>query len=132
LPISWKRWNRFECAVDEVVCTPDDGWKYHPKHVEQFSDINKLCNFASCWIYTYIGILLGVYLILHISRIRIKEIRDAAKKQSCAVEETQKRASNIDKVKGRKAVKKRQRDRVKKTARTFQSTHLWNLMRVSL
>ena len=32
----------------------DDGWKYHPKHVEQFPDINKLCNFASCWIYVEI------------------------------------------------------------------------------
>jgi hypothetical protein len=29
----------------------DDGWWYHPKHVEQFSDINKLCNVAYCWIY---------------------------------------------------------------------------------
>jgi hypothetical protein len=38
-------------AVDEVVCAPDDGWKYHPNHVEQFSNINKLCNVASCWIY---------------------------------------------------------------------------------
>jgi hypothetical protein len=35
---------------------PDDRWKYHPKHVEQFPDINKLCNFASCWIY------IGIYL----------------------------------------------------------------------
>jgi len=25
-------------AVDTVVCTPDDGWRYHPKHVEQFPD----------------------------------------------------------------------------------------------
>jgi hypothetical protein len=25
-----------------VVCAPDDGWKYHPKHIEQFPDINKL------------------------------------------------------------------------------------------
>jgi len=38
--------------------------------VEQFPDINKLCNVASCWI--YIGILLGVHYILHISRIRVK------------------------------------------------------------
>jgi hypothetical protein len=56
LPLSWKSWNRFECAVDTVVCVPDDGWKYHPKHVEQFPDVNKLCNVASCWIYTYIEI----------------------------------------------------------------------------
>ena len=60
-------------AVDTVVCAPDDGWKYHPKHVEQFPDINKLCNVASCWIYEYIGILLGAYPILHISRIRVNK-----------------------------------------------------------
>jgi hypothetical protein len=52
------------------LCTPDDGWKYHPKHVEQFLDINKLCNVASCWI--YIGKLLGAHPILHISRVRVK------------------------------------------------------------
>jgi hypothetical protein len=57
-------------AVDTVICAPDDGWKYHPKHVEQFPDINGLCNVASCWI--YIGILLGAHPILHISRIRVK------------------------------------------------------------
>ena len=28
------------------------GWYLHPKHVEQFPDINKLCNVASCWIYS--------------------------------------------------------------------------------
>ena len=25
-------------AVDTVVCAPDDVWRYHPKHVEQFPD----------------------------------------------------------------------------------------------
>jgi len=39
-------------AVNTVVCAPDDGRRYHPKHVEPFPDINKLCNVASCWIYT--------------------------------------------------------------------------------
>jgi hypothetical protein len=43
---------------------------YHPKHIEQFPDINKQCNIASCWI--YIGILLGFFPILYISRIRVK------------------------------------------------------------
>jgi len=38
-------------AVDRVVCAPDDRWWYHPKHVEQFPDKNKLCNVASCCIY---------------------------------------------------------------------------------
>jgi hypothetical protein len=59
-------------AVDRVVCVPDDGWKYHQKHVEQFPDVNKLCNVAYCWI--YIGILLGAHYILHISRIRVKTV----------------------------------------------------------
>jgi hypothetical protein len=58
-------------AIDTVVCAPEDGWKYHPKHIEQFPDINKLCDVASCWI--YIGILLGVRHILHISRIRVND-----------------------------------------------------------
>jgi hypothetical protein len=49
---------RLPDAVDTVVCAPDDGWKYYPKHVEQFPDINELCNVASCWIYTYIRIYL--------------------------------------------------------------------------
>jgi hypothetical protein len=59
-----------------VECAPDDGWKYHPKHVEQFSDVNQLCNFASCWI--HIEILLGVHPILHISKIRVNVLVDVA------------------------------------------------------
>ena len=47
LPLSWKSWNRFECAVVGVR------------------------NVASCWIYEYNGILLGAHPILHISRIRV-------------------------------------------------------------
>ena len=44
-------------ALNTVICAPDDGWRYHPKHVEQFPDINKLCKVASCWI--YIGTCFG-------------------------------------------------------------------------
>jgi hypothetical protein len=55
-----------------VACTPYDRWKYHPKHEEQFPDINKLCNVASCWI--HIGILLEARPILHISRITVKQM----------------------------------------------------------
>ena len=32
-------------TVDTVVWAPDDGWRYHPKHVEQFAGINT-------WLYT--------------------------------------------------------------------------------
>ena len=54
LPLSWRSWNcvtvwKIPDAVDTVVCAPDDGWKYHPKHVEQFPYINKLCKVASFW-----------------------------------------------------------------------------------
>ena len=38
-------------AVDTVMCAPDEGLTYHPKHVEQFPDINKLCNVVSCLIF---------------------------------------------------------------------------------
>ena len=56
LSLSWRSWNcravwQVPDAVDTVVCAPDDGWTYQPKHVERFSEINKLCNVASCWIY---------------------------------------------------------------------------------
>jgi hypothetical protein len=43
-------------TAHSVVYASDDGWKYHPKHVEQFPDTNKLCNVVSCWIY------IGIYL----------------------------------------------------------------------
>ena len=36
-------------TVDTVIWAPDDGWRYHPKHVEQFADINKLYIVASFW-----------------------------------------------------------------------------------
>jgi hypothetical protein len=118
LPLSWKSWNWFECAVggvrwnwfecavggvrhpqhtrtgsntsmiaadssngvtlpdavDTALCAPDDGWKYQPKHVQQFPYVNKLCNVVSCWIYEYTGILLGVHYSLHISRIRVNKV----------------------------------------------------------
>jgi hypothetical protein len=56
-----------------IALSSDGGWKYHPKYVEQFPDVNKLCNFASCWI--YIGTILGAHTILHISRIRVKDTK---------------------------------------------------------
>ena len=84
-------------AVDTVVCALYDGWRYHPKHVQQFPDINKLCNVASCWIYIgkelisvieeagfnplktelnpicYLLALLAHHF-LHVSRIRVKSL----------------------------------------------------------
>ena len=36
-------------AVVTVICVPDDGWRYHPKHAEQFTEINRLYIVASCW-----------------------------------------------------------------------------------
>jgi hypothetical protein len=59
LNVLWVVW-QIPDAVDTVVCAPDGGWKNHPKYVEQFPNVNKLCNAASCWIYIYIYI--GIYL----------------------------------------------------------------------
>ena len=36
-------------TVDTVIWAPDGGWRYHPKHAEQFAYINKLYIVASCW-----------------------------------------------------------------------------------
>jgi hypothetical protein len=72
-------------AIDTVVCAPDDGWNYHPKHVEQFPDINKLCNVSSCWMYEYIGILLGARPILHISGIKVKKLPASMKRAAVSL-----------------------------------------------
>jgi hypothetical protein len=32
---------------DTVTWAPDDGWRYHPKHIERFTDINKMYIVAS-------------------------------------------------------------------------------------
>jgi hypothetical protein len=41
LPLKWQTavtvW-QIPHAVDTVVCPADDGWWYHPKHIEQFPD----------------------------------------------------------------------------------------------
>ena len=42
------------------MCAPDVGWRYHPKNVEEFTKINKLCNVATCWIYIGIDSLVSV------------------------------------------------------------------------
>jgi hypothetical protein len=36
-------------TADTVISAPDDEWSYHSKHVEQFTNINKLHIVASCW-----------------------------------------------------------------------------------
>jgi hypothetical protein len=52
-------------AVDTVVRAPDDGWGYHPKRVEQFPEINKLCYVASCWIH------IGIWMDSRISSLHV-------------------------------------------------------------
>ena len=36
-------------TADKMLCASDDGWRYHTKHVEQSTDINKLYIVTSCW-----------------------------------------------------------------------------------
>jgi hypothetical protein len=47
---------KIPAAVETVVYAPDDGWNYHPKHLENFPDINKRCDVASYWIYLPINV----------------------------------------------------------------------------
>jgi len=45
----------FVRPIPDAVCavlSSDDGWKAHLKHVEHLTEINKLCNVASCWLYS--------------------------------------------------------------------------------
>jgi hypothetical protein len=42
-------------AMDTVTWAPDDEWRYHMKHAEQFTDINKLYIVASRWM------IIGIY-----------------------------------------------------------------------
>jgi hypothetical protein len=37
--------------------------------------MNKLCDVAFCWVYEYIGILLGARPILHISRLKVNVLK---------------------------------------------------------
>ena len=50
-------------AVDTVTWASGDGWRYHPKHVERFTDINKPYIVASCWT------IIGKYATLSIAII---------------------------------------------------------------
>ena len=54
-------------TVDTVTWAPDDGWRYHPKHVERFIDINKLYIVESCW--TIIGMYFKMYGNLYVKKI---------------------------------------------------------------
>ena len=56
LPLLWKRWNHAVKVWQSTRCciysfrAPDDGRRNRLKHVEQFTEIKKLCN-ASRWLY---------------------------------------------------------------------------------
>jgi hypothetical protein len=63
LPLSWKNFNSSTIAAgsSKVLTStrccihsfwaPDGGWRYRLKYVEHFTEINELCNVASCWLY---------------------------------------------------------------------------------
>jgi len=58
-------------AVDTVVCALDDGWGYHPIHVELFPEIRKLCNVAFVgYISEYLNYLF-IYILSFLSRCRL-------------------------------------------------------------
>jgi hypothetical protein len=54
LPRQWqvaeKVWQSTRCGIYSFWA-PDDGRRNRLKHVEHFTEINNLCNVASCWLY---------------------------------------------------------------------------------
>ena len=51
-------------TVDTVIWAADVGWRYHPKHVGQLADTNKLYIVASCWLIidTYVCMYVSMHL----------------------------------------------------------------------
>jgi len=60
--------------VNTVILDLDDGWRYHPKHVEQFADINKLYSVA------YFGQLL-TYIVKYI--LVTSELINTTRRELC-------------------------------------------------
>ena len=70
LPLPWKSWNCSSISSTTVagsskgftkypmlyiqIWAPDDGRRNRLKHVEHFTEINKLCNVVSFWLYIII------------------------------------------------------------------------------
>jgi len=61
-------------TVHTVTWAPDDGWRYHPKHVEQFTGINKLYIVASCWDYHWHILRDARTTEYNIERVKVKAI----------------------------------------------------------
>ena len=47
----------------------DDGWRYNPKHVEQFPEINQMFNVESCWLYIIIYLRYTELWILNLGQL---------------------------------------------------------------
>ena len=61
-------------VVDKVTWAPDGGGRCQPKHVERFTDINKLYIVASCW--AIIGIYFTMHGPLNVKFIEAKQAKD--------------------------------------------------------
>jgi len=68
-------------AVDTLTWAPDDGWRYHLKHVEWFTDINKLYIVASCW--TFIGIHSYIITSLKANTVVFKHLHNGTHNYVC-------------------------------------------------
>jgi hypothetical protein len=55
-------------AVDTVVCAPDDGWWFHPKHIEQFPDK------TNCVTLHLVGYILKHIWLILLSQIRVLKL----------------------------------------------------------
>jgi hypothetical protein len=75
LPLSWKSWNSIAADGSKGLTStrrciysfwaPVDGWRNCLKHVGPFTEINKLCNIASCWLYLEIQYIKLIFIMLY-------------------------------------------------------------------
>jgi len=58
-------------AADTVVCAPDDGWRYHPKHVEQFQiyEVNTFINSNTYPTRCNVTQFISIWKLLHMFRV---------------------------------------------------------------
>ena len=62
---------------------PDDGRRNRLKHVENFTEINKLYNFASCWLYTYLK--KKTFAMLEPMNVKFKIETSVTKQSNCDI-----------------------------------------------
>jgi len=63
---SVRYWSDKYLTLYVQFCATDDGQKTRLKHVERLTEINKLWNLVSCWLYS--GNILGMLVLMNVKK----------------------------------------------------------------